>query len=604
LKTCDRGPTDDCSNLETVETLYVGDIMHPASSRSSLNQMRLGLSSTAIYVVTAFSLAACGGGGDHDTTADSSGTGTTPAVANPQVQCESLNGLSIGASDIGLPTSGASIKSAKFVPAAAQTKDSSGATVLASPEYCQVLGAINPVDPASFTINFAVNLPTSWNKKAMQAGGGGLNGSIPSTTGNPYPQRSDTPTPLAKGYAMYSGDSGHTGDNASFLLNEEATVNFGYASLKKTRDVAFWLIKKRYGSTPEKNYCIGRSNGGRDCMVAVQHEPQDYDGIIAADAVQNYTADMLHNMRIAKSMIDGGWLSEAKVKLLGDASRTACDSADGLVDGRVMHNSACKVDPTPLRCPSGADEGPQCLSDAQLKTVQIIQNPVTPLPLAFGSVYPGFQWQGGEDRQSDGLARMYMGTAAPLKVEASGPAPQPNIGLILGYGRSVVRYYFGRSDSYQTYSFKESDFQPQIAKLSSIIDATNPDLSQFFAHGGKLIFKDNSSDFAQSPLQRLNYIAAMKDVMGAGVVDNNVRWFNGAGAGHFDTDGYGQSDFVGMIENWVEKGVAPSDQVATGVDPTTLQVVRTQPLCLYPAYPRYNGSGDPTVSTSYTCSTT
>jgi feruloyl esterase len=62
-------------------------------------------------------------------------------------------------------------------------------------------------------------------------------------------------------------------------------------------------------------------------------------------------------------------------------------------------------------------------------------------------------------------------------------------------------------------------------------------------------------------------------------------------------------DLVGYLENWVEKGVVPPDAI-----PQTLKepnapytVIRSRPLCRYPKYPRYNGSGDPDRMESYTC---
>jgi feruloyl esterase len=30
---------------------------------------------------------------------------------------------------------------------------------------------------------------------------------------------------------------------------------------------------------------------------------------------------------------------------------------------------------------------------------------------------------------------------------------------------------------------------------------------------------------------------------------------------------------------------------------------RTRPLCVYPAWPKYNGSGDPKSAASFTCAT-
>ncbi|HBP5759788.1 tannase/feruloyl esterase family alpha/beta hydrolase [Pseudomonas aeruginosa] len=367
------------------------------------------------------------------------------------------------------------------------------------------------------------------------------------------------------------------------------------------RDTAFALIKKRYNEAPVKSYCYGHSNGGRDCMAAIQHYPLDYDGVVANEAVVNYTADMLHNMRITKNMIDGGWLSAAKVKLLSDNTRSACDALDGVVDGVIGKYHSCNFDAHTLRCPSGGDEGDSCLSGAQVATIDTIQNPVSRLPLANGSVYPGFQWKGGEDAP-DGYARVWTGATPPLKVEASGTAFQPNVGFILVYGRSFVRYWFGGSDDYQTYNFDESQYQDRIAQISSIIDATNPDLTAFFAHGGKLLMKDNSNDYAQSPQQRIQYIADLTKAVGQKAVEDNFRWFVAAGAGHFGVDGPGLSDHIQMIEDWVEKGQVPADtQIAVQNDAKTLKVTKSRPMCRYPLYPKYKGSGDVNVADSFTC---
>ena len=38
----------------------------------------------------------------------------------------------------------------------------------ALPEYCQVIGAIAPIDPKAPPIRFQVNLPTQWNGSSVQ----------------------------------------------------------------------------------------------------------------------------------------------------------------------------------------------------------------------------------------------------------------------------------------------------------------------------------------------------------------------------------------------------------------------------------------------------
>jgi hypothetical protein len=78
--------------------------------------------------------------------------------------CSNLNGMSISKSSIGLRNTGASIISATLT-----TDDKQG-------EFCKVLGSIHPVDPSAPAINFQVNLPSNWNQKALQMGGGGFNG--------------------------------------------------------------------------------------------------------------------------------------------------------------------------------------------------------------------------------------------------------------------------------------------------------------------------------------------------------------------------------------------------------------------------------------------
>ena len=91
---------------------------------------------------------------------------------NPPGQCAGLMGMHIRNHKIHLPTTGADVTSVTFHPAT----DPNG-------EYCQVMGSIHPIDPTAPDIQFRVNLPTNWNGKAVQMGGGGYDGVIPNTTG-------------------------------------------------------------------------------------------------------------------------------------------------------------------------------------------------------------------------------------------------------------------------------------------------------------------------------------------------------------------------------------------------------------------------------------
>jgi feruloyl esterase len=57
------------------------------------------------------------------------------------------------------------------------------------------------------------------------------------------------------------------------------------------------------------------------------------------------------------------------------------------------------------------------------------------------------------------------------------------------------------------------------------------------------------------------------------------------------------------LEQWVEKGIAPSAIIATkyeGVD-SARRVKMTRPLCLYPAVAKYKGSGDTNDAGNFSC---
>ena len=213
--------------------------------------------------------------------------------SNTNRSCEEkFSGMTIPASAIGLPTSGAVVTEAVMVKAT----NAAGQT-----EYCRVSGDIRPVDPAAPMIKFQVGMPNIWNSKAMMFGGGGFNGKIPSPESNVYAAPLGSATPLDRGYATFGSDSGHQNNNnmnAEFALNDEALQNFSGDALKKTRDVAMHLIKARYGvSGVAKSYFAGGSTGGREALAVVQRWPQDWDGAIILFPAWNYTTSIMHSAR-------------------------------------------------------------------------------------------------------------------------------------------------------------------------------------------------------------------------------------------------------------------------------------------------------------------
>jgi feruloyl esterase len=153
-------------------------------------------------------------------------------------------------------------------------------------------------------------------------------------------------------------------------------------------------------------------------------------------------------------------------------------------------------------------------------------------------------------------------------------------------------------------------YDARRVEISQYLDSTNPDLTPFFKHGGKLIVTIGSGDTTASPGSQLDYFQSVIDKMGQPNVDSFARFFVIPEGGHglsgysFFIDGNGkkveekeiphQIDSFALLRDWVEDNKAPAkSEVVTGKDGSL-------PLCTYPAYPKYV-SGDTNLATSYTC---
>lgn len=554
--------------------------MHNYFQRWSRRRLPLSLGAVAAATL----LASCGGN-DND---------ATVALTAAQ-SCSSLSGTTIPASSIGRPTAGA-----RITTTALETTDGSSATV----EYCKVTGEIAPVDPTAPPINFQLNLPTAWNGKAFQHGGGGYDGSVVTGTG-PSPGASDVATPLARGYATFGSDSGHTGKapftgpasafDASFALNDEALVNYSGDQIKKTRDVAVEVINRRYSSRPTKTYFAGGSGGGREAFVAAQRYTADYDGVIAYYPAWPLTEMLSQYSRQSNALArPGAYVTSAKAGLIYDSSITACDALDGVTDKLISNVKACQFNVSALRCPSGTDEGNTCLSDAQLGAVNTLTTPFRlSVPVASGETsFPGNSITSGAD------LRAAVGAMAPSYPPTTPAQPFP---VVIGDG--FVRYWVAKNPGLLSTTYDPENpgqFANRVSFLSSIIDANSTNLDQFRSKGAKLIIVHGNADAIIPAEISEVYYDRLRNRYGAGTRDF-ARFYEVPGYGH-GNGGFTLSwDSVAALEGWVERGQAPEQQVARDLNAATRG--RSRPLCEWPAWPKYQGSGDVNVASSYTCAT-
>ena len=547
-----------------------------------------------------------------------------PAPPTAATSCADLNGLAIKAMAIGMPTTGALVTSAVVIPAA-------GAGVAAVAEYCKVLGDINPVDAAAPKIKFQVNLPVNWNGKALMFGGGGYNGVLATGLANVPAGPTDKPAPLARGYATFGSDSGHQANangsrDGTFGSNDEALKNFASDAIKKTRDVAINIIQTRYAARVQKTYFAGGSTGGREALFAVQNWPQDFDGAIVLYPAWNAASLNLQFGRITRELAkSGAYPNRAKRKALYDAALSACDELDGVKDGLVSNVNACNATfnittsmlaGQPLRCTGGVDAGDSCLSDAQIAGFNITNTPlVLSYPLASGeTTYPGFNTWGtdfgnpGTSPLQPTVLTLALGTEQPANPMPSvKPATTTTVATSPPYGATFwdqwVKHFVTRDAAYNALSLDPQNpgpWQTRIVQLTGLQDTNKTDLSAFANKGGKILMAHGSHDALVSPRATQQYWQRIRTAMGSAKVDSFARYYEIPGYGHAVSSVFNAAwDSLTTLENWVEKGVGPPAQI---VADTAGVPGRTRPLCDFPLYPRYKGSGDVNVAASYSCS--
>jgi len=527
------------------------------------------------------------------------GTGTaaaqqTSGAASPARQrCVALNNLKIGASSMALPTSGATVVSATFV-----TAGDPGNT---NGEFCKVLGGIHAVDPTAPDIKFEVNLPTRWNNRVLQMGGGGFDGTLVTGLGGASNQIPTAPTPLALGYVTLGSDSGHEtagGFDGRFALNAESFANFGRLQIKKTHDVAMALVQKRYGTPPKHSYFIGGSQGGHEALIAASFYPADYDGIVSHYPAYDLTLMHLAAQYRARALFRSAetWISPEKAKTITTTVYSACDGLDGVVDGIISNVAGCNRVMTmdalraKLRCADGRDTGATCLSDGQLATVETFNTPFSlGFPVSAGlSTFPR-------------LAILDGATFLNALGQASTPSKWPTNQDATQYQEAAgtTRYVITRDLTLDPLTFDPSKWATRIAEVSEIWDANSVDLSQFVSKGGKVILTVGSIDHTITPYNTVNYYQRLITRFGQTAADTFLRFYRIPGFAHGNGLFNAKFDALGALDAWADEGHAPGTLEAVDINPDNHQ--RRRPMCVYPAWPQYKGSGDVNAASSFTC---
>jgi feruloyl esterase len=349
--------------------------------------------------------------------------------------------------------------------------------------------------------------------------------------------------------------------------------------------------------------------------MEAQRYPNDFDGIVAGAPVNYYQAmnaagtwnlqrmfkdNFAGNLAI-DSNGDGQRDSVELVRILNAAVLQKCDANDGIRDGVLNNPLACDFNPnsdlTDFMCPSSSTGG-ACFNQAQIQTIADFYS--GPYDSNGTIIYPG---------KTKGSELDWIGLFVPS--ESNGMAP----GMLRGPAGDHVNYLFYEQDpgvtipnlNDTTYSartggmnpefhwldFNVDDFTNGDAELmSSIMDATDPDLSSFLkSRGGKLIVYHGLNDALSVATATVNYFNDMVDTTFAGSfndANDSSRLFLAPGMGHCG-GGPGPNNWDKLVPlvDWVENGVAPESLTATHSTDGNIDDERL--LCTFPQQARYSG---------------
>ena len=135
---------------------------------------------------------------------------------------------------------------------------------------------------------------------------------------------------------------------------------------------------------------------------------------------------------------------------------------------------------------------------------------------------------------------------------------------------------------------------------AKVLNTVTPDLRPFFKRGGKLMMYHGWNDRQVPAMSSVTYFERVLATAGRDAAGKSIQLYMIPGMDHCQ-GGVGTDTFnkVAAIEDWVSKGTAPAQIIASHA--TDGKVDRTRPLCPYPQIARYKGTGNIADAENFSC---
>lgn len=616
--------------------------------RSAENEGRCRLIRLSIYFATctaAAALTACGGGSDSP----------EPPASAPAPLALKCDDSMKSAFKPNADTTVTLVKAFKKGDALALSGDAaSPAPLLAANDVCLVKLNVGPGNPGPADapstqpgIGLEVWLPmaANWNGRIRAHAWGGWKGdprvSSLTQTASPYigaqpVTGGNAQLATEQGYVTAIDDGGHSADGAGapgngnygFLpdgsVNTATWADNSYRSTHMMSVVTKSLAQSFYLKPADYSYLDGCSGGGRAAYQSAQMFPEDFDGVLALapsiDQTQFFPSRFWMNIAIQRDL-GGVSLTNAQVGSVSAAAVTACDATvTGQHDGYISDENACTYDPTKdpaVLCVSdgGTNATAACVTRLQAN----VFNKAWYGPTPDGSV-PSPEIDNGFSTYR-APNHLWWGNARGASLAAFAAPSGGLLGLISEqiafnlqdpkYAEPSFRSSYGNGQgAWRSLSYGE--FAEMLAAGKQLneqfgnIDANNADLRPFRDKGKKMLTVTGLADTAEPAAQHVSYYTRTAAIVGGFSKQQEFhRLFLVPGMGHCSGSGSPTpganpplvtlEEMFGVLQNWVEKGVAPNTVTAVTPDKTA-----SRPVCKYPDKVKYNG-GDVKAASSFSC---
>ena len=489
-------------------------------------------------------LAACGGGAQE---AEQDSSSLVSHI--DEAHCAGLAASDLGAAEA----------SARWVAANAEEEG--------LPAYCEITATLRPVEGSS--IGVVYRLPAEWNHKLLGLGGGGWAGNLTLAAAGDG---------LKHGYVTAQTDGGHEStdpwDN-EWAANPEVRTDFAHRAIHEMTVAGKRLIAAAYDRAHDKAYFQGCSTGGRMALMEAQRYPEDYDGIIAGAPV--YTLQVQTSAVLRNNLFARATFTPEELVMVSKAALTACDRDDGVEDGVIGNPRACDWRPASLQC--GAERQDSCLSESQVRALETAYNGIRSSDSSW-AMFP--MSKGGEAEW-------------PAYVATSGDEDPTRGGGLMTLWKNIM---IGRDVTFGSFDADEDVQALRSSEFAQVYEAKNPDLSAFFARGGKLILWHGENDAGPSPVGSNDYAEAVLAANGE-AANASFRHFLLPGVGHCrGGPGADLVNWLDAMDSWHSSGHAPNTLTATRADSP-----RTRRICAWPQLARHDGDGDPDDVASWRCVT-